>query len=468
MLGQAMIASLWLAACLLAAVPAGAETASSGAADWIKVSGASAERVPEPVFGGRVMLYRAGKPGGDPVVLIHGLGNPGSRDWAKVIPALAQSYDVYALDLPGFGLSDKGNHLYSPSNYVRVLDAVLDGRPSRPFALIGHSMGGAVALAYAATYPHRVRRLIVVDAAGVLHRSVYGEFLARAAAERALGLDAPWLDSVIRMIQVRAENLPVMSGIALHLPEARQRLLRGDPGAIAALALVEHDLSRALRGIAAPTLIVWSSDDSIAPLRTGQALAAVIPGARLVIIPHAGHEPHLTMPERFNAVVRDELRGRLEAKPYALARGTIEAGRAARCTGERGAEFHGDYDELVLEGCTGVEVTDARIGRLVAAHSEARIVNSHILDGVEARDSRLEFTAGSLGGNPPLALDASNVDTVGMRFEPQGVVADNRGSGPVTLRISVSEIARGSAPPRYAHEIVRLAPGQRWNPRARR
>jgi len=430
---------IWLAACLLLAVPAvlGAEPAGSEATDWMGVGGASAELVPEPVFGGRVMLYRAGQPGAEPVVLVHGLGKAGARDWAKLIPPLAERYEVYALDLPGFGLSDKGNHLYSPANLARALDALLAERVSRPVALIGHSMGGAVALAYAAAYPRGVRRLIVVDAAGVLHPSVYSEFLARALAERGLGADAPWLEVVTRAIQAQAENLPTGSRIALHLPAVRQRLLRGDPAAIAALALVEHDFSNALRAIRAPTLVVWGSDDRIAPLRTGQALAAVIPGARLVVIAGTGHVPQLEMPERFAGLVLDELGGRLDAKPYALPQAALQGGRVGRCSGERGAQFSGDFEELVLRGCAGVEVTGARIGRLVAAHSEARIVNS-------------------------LVLDSTSVEAAGVRFEPKGAVAAaNRGADTVTLRLSVSEIARGNAPPRTVHDIVHLAPGQK-------
>lgn len=462
---------VWLAACLLFAAPAvlGAEPAAGGAADWIEVGGASAELVPEPVFGGRVMLYRAGRPGAEPVVLVHGLGKAAARDWAKLIPPLAERYDVYALDLPGFGLSDKGNHLYSPANFARALDALLAERVSRPVALVGHSMGGAVALAYAAAYPRSVRRLIVVDAAGVLHRSVYGEFLVRALAERSVGVEAPWLDLVTRAIQAQAENLPTGSRIALHLPAVRQRLLRGDPAAIAALALVEHDFSSALRAIRAPTLVVWGSDDRIAPLRTGEAVAGIIPGARLVVIPGAGHAPQLDMPQRFNAIVLDELGGRLDAKPYALPRAALRGGRVGRCSGERGAQFSGDFEELVLRGCAGVEVTGARIGRLVAAHSEARIVNSQVRDGVESNDSRLEFTGGSLGGDPPLVLDSTSVDAAGVRFEPKGAVAAaNRGADTVTLRLSVSEIARGNAPPRTVHDIVRLVSDQSWTPRGAR
>jgi pimeloyl-ACP methyl ester carboxylesterase len=412
------------------------------------------------------MLYRAGKRGAEPVILIHGLGNPGARDWAQVIPALAAGYDVYALDLPGFGASDKGNHLYSPANYVRVLDALFAGRLKRPANVVGHSMGGVIALAYAIAYPDRVRRLIVADAAGVLHRSVYGEFLGRAMAERKVGAENPWFEMLARLITVQAENLPPKGALSIESPQVRQRLLRGDPKTIAAFALAEHDLSRGLRAIRAPTLIIWSSDDKVAPLRTGQALASAIPGARLAVIADAGHAPQLMQPERFNALLRDELRGKLDARPYAQPLAPPAGGRSGSCVSERGRQFSGDYDEISLQGCVDVEISDARVGRLTVARSQLRVVNSHVRDGVEAHDSRIEFTGGSLGGDPPLSLDESNVDAAALRFLPRGrVVAENYGEGQVTLRLSVSEIAGARGDARYAHQLLRLVEDQSWTPR---
>ena len=435
----------------------------------MNVKGATAERVPVAVFGGRVMLYRAGKRGAEPVILIHGLGHPAARDWTEVIPALAASYEVWAPDLPGFGASDKGNNLYSPANYVRVLDALFAERLKRPANVVGHSMGGVVALAYAAAYPDRVQRLVVVDVAGVLHRSVYGEFMGRMVAERRLGADSPWLELLSRVITTQAENLPAKGAMSLEVPQVRQRLLRGDPTAIAAMALVEHDLSRGLRAIKSPTLIIWSTDDKVAPLRTGFALASVIPGARLTTIADAGHAPQVTQPARFNALLRDELRGKLEIKPYAQPLALPTGGQKGSCISERGRQFSGDYEELALRGCVDVEISDARIGKLILSRSEARVVNSHVRDGVEAHDSRIEFTGGSLGGDPPLFLDETSVDAAALRFLPRGrVVATNYGEGSLTLRLSVSEIAGSNGETRYTHQILHLVEDQSWTPRGAR
>ena len=459
-----------LAAALAVANVAIAQAPIEDPAAWMGVKRASAERVAVPVFGGRVMLYRAGRRGADPVILIHGLGSAAARDWAEVVPALAGSYEVYALDLPGFGASDKGNHLYSPSNYVRVLDALFAERlKQRPANVVGHSMGGVVALAYAAAYPDRVRRLVVADVAGVLHRSVYGEALGRMMAERKLGADSPWLEMLTRLITQQAENLPAKGAMSIELPQVRQRLLRGDPSAIAAMALVEHDLSRGLRAIKAPTLIIWSTDDKVAPPRTGLALASAIPGARLATIDEAGHAPQLTKPAQFNALLRDELRGKLDLKPYAQPLAAPAGGQTATCVSERGRQFSGDYDEIVLRGCVDVEISDSRIGKLVVSRSQVRVVNSHVRDGVESHDSRLEFTGGSLGGDPPLFLDETSVDAASLRILPRGrVVASNYGGGSLTLRLSVSEIVNAKGETRYAHQILRLVEDQSWTPRGAR
>jgi len=446
----ARLRAFWLVAALVFAAPAFPQTAS--------------ERVAEPVFGGHVMLYRAGPADAEPVVLVHGLGQNAARDWDKLVPALSSRYQVLALDLPGFGQSDKGNELYSPVNFARVIESVIGSRVSRPFVLVGHSMGGAVAITYASRYPERVRRLVAVDAAGILHRAVYAQSLSRLVREAAGGkapAEAPWFDTVIQSVLTRVEPLPGAGRVFLHVPTLRMQVLRGDPTAIAAYALIDHDFSRDLRDVRAPTLAIWGTEDKVAPLRTGQVVAAVIPGARLARLEGLSHTPMLEAPERFNALLADELDGKLGQEPFALPRG--EPGtRAVVCDGGRGQVFTGDFGELTLNKCVDVQITSARIGRLTLRDSSVRIVNSHIYDGLEARSSRVEITAGLIGGNPPLVLEVSNVDAAGTRFETSGPLAHNRGRVNVTLSLSVAEIGPAGGATRTLHRVVRLSPERRW------
>jgi hypothetical protein len=109
-----------------------------------------------------------------------------------------------------------------------------------------------------------------------------------------------------------------------------------------------------------------------------------------------------------------------------------------------------------------VQIRNARIGELRLLESDARVINSEVRDGIYALRSRLELTAGVVGGAPALQLEDSEVDAAGTRFEGASPVAVNLGETPLTLRLSVAELRRPGAGPRYVHEPVRLAGGASW------
>lgn len=444
---------------LLLAARAVAAPAEGDRVAWMGVAGATAERLAEPVFGGRVMLYRAGNRQGEAVVLVHGLGRNGARDWARVVPALAPHYDVFALDLPGFGASDKGNELYSPENYVRVLDTVVAPRVGRPFHLVGHSMGAAISLAYAAEHPQRLKQLVLADMAGVLLGSVYAESLAKVGVGQKTGLpeDTPWLDSALRRLMSRVDALPVPSNMVLRTPVLRQQLLRGDPNLIAAFALGEHDFSDALRRVAMPTLLIWGSEDRIAPLRTANLAAALIPQARLELVPGAAHTPMFDQRDRFNGLLLEHLAGREPPTRTPPRTGPIE-GKPQSCTGRSGARYSGDIPKLTLSKCSGVQISGARIGELRMLDSDVELLNTEISGGIYALTSHVQMTGGSVAGAPPLQLQASDVDAAGTRFEPGGgVLVENLGETPLDLRLSVAEIKRGGTT-KYLHDSLRVEP----------
>jgi len=111
-----------------------------------------------------------------------------------------------------------------------------------------------------------------------------------------------------------------------------------------------------------------------------------------------------------------------------------------------------------LSNCPDVRITNARIGYLQASHSTLRIVNSQVRDGVDARNSRLEFNGAVVGGS--IVLDSTTVDAAGTTFVPSPSIAANEGSEPVVLRFSVSNVSRPGKEPLVLHDIVRLAPGE--------
>ena len=454
-------ATLWSLGLLL--VAAVTPLAAEDAAAWMGVRGATAERLGDPVFGGNLMLYRAGTRGADAVVLVHGLGQNGARDWARVVPALAQRYEVFALDLPGFGLSDKGNELYSPESYAQVIEKVVAPRAGKPFVLVGHSLGAAISLGYAAAHPQRVKRLVLSDMAGILQGPVYAESLARFGIAQKSGMPegAPWIDSVLERLIARVENLPLSREMVLRTPAMRQKMLRGDPNLIAAFALGEHDYSEALRGITMPTLLIWGTEDRIAPLRTARLANALILGSRLELVPGAGHTPMLDDPDRFNALLLEDLAGGRTAARQTPRSGPIE-GKAVKCDGQAGARYSGDIPKLTLIRCAGAEINNARIGELRVLESDVQVMNSEIREGLYAMRSGVQLTAGSVAGTPALQLQDGDFDAAGTRFESSGAIATNLGETPLTLRLSVAEVRRPGAGPRYVHDSVRIAPGANW------
>src|SRR5919107_641054 len=115
------------------------------------------------VFGQRIKYVEAGS--GPVVVLLHGLGG-NSTNWAFSTPALAEKFRVIVPDQVGFGQSDKPLINYRVGTYVDFLDKLLEGLKVERATLVGNSMGGWVAAAYALKYPSKVERLVLVDAAG--------------------------------------------------------------------------------------------------------------------------------------------------------------------------------------------------------------------------------------------------------------------------------------------------------------
>lgn len=439
-------------------------SASDSAAAWMGVESAQFRLVAEPVYGGQVAVYSAGDPKNPPLVLIHGLGTNGAKDWANVVPELARRFHVIAIDQPGFGASSRGNHLYSPENQARVLDALLRKLGVGEHILIGHSFGAAVALAYAGEHNQRVRRLILVDMAGVLHRSVYTEYLSRMGALYFTGIypqENSLFGGLIREALRTAERWAADAGWALESPWFRQQVLQGDANAIAAYALVEHDFSATLDRLAMPTLLIWGRDDPLAPLRTGQAVASRVNHARLSVLDGIGHSPMFESPEQFRQLLLHELNDYSPGETLRWSPAPGSTAREARCTGLERAHFTGVISVLQLENCTEVRVERASIGRIEARNSRVRLIDASVRDSARIQGGFLQMTGGRLDG--PVALHSANADLAGVELGP---TAQMQAHGPhrVAVHFSVSrrQLRTSQANAEYLHGTRELAPGEFW------
>src|SRR3979490_330017 len=201
-------------------------------------------------------------------------------DYSPAQEARVPGTEAHRIDEPVFG----GQMVvYEAGNYAGVRKYVAGRFLRSPFVLVGHSMGAVVSLRYAATYPEDVRRLVVIDAPRVLHRSsVTSQYLAHLGLEFVPPAAEPldWLTNLARKILAPLERLHFDPQIILSSPQLRKTLLEADPAKIAGLAVVSEDLHQELPKIRAETLIAWGAQDTLAPLRTGRVLALKLPSSR--------------------------------------------------------------------------------------------------------------------------------------------------------------------------------------------
>jgi pimeloyl-ACP methyl ester carboxylesterase len=409
----------WLVPLLAAVVALGAGAAR--ALDALPAPGMTEQRIDEPVFNGRAWVYEAGKGNARTVVLVHGIGANGARDFREVIPALAREYHVVTFDLPGFGRSDRANVAYTPSSYATFVKFVVDKFVRGPFMLVGHSMGGVVALRYAANYPGDVERLVVADTPGVLYRlSFTSQFVGHLGMDFLPPAVNPQekLANLARKLLGRAERTSFDPEAVLASPRLRESLLGSDPAKIAGLGLAVEDLSKVLPGLTMPTLVVWGKDDTQAPMRTATILAATIPNSRLVVLPKTGHVPMEDNPSAFRATVEPFLRGIPEAaEPVVSPPRRAAAHGDVRCEDKSGQLYEGDYDTLVINDCSGARIRNARIRQLRVFDATVEIEDSVIgggAIGLHAHDATIIMTGGRIEGETAIYALSSRIDLAGV------------------------------------------------------
>ncbi len=408
--------------CLVAALCFSMAGAHAADEQVPRVPGMEAHRIDEPVFKARVVVYEAGRGNARSILLVHGIGDEGARDYRDHIAWLRESFHVVAVDLPGFGASDKANVLYSPANYAAVLRLVADRFLKRPFVLVGHSMGAVVSLRYAATYPEDVDRLVVIDAPGILHRhSITNHYLTHVGLESFPPAIDPLegLAKLARKLLAPLERLGPDPQVILESAQLRKSILGADPAKIAGLAVVCEDLHLDLPKIRAETLVVWGAKDTIAPLRTGKVLAVKLPRAKLTVIEHAGHEPMLQAPGAFRAVLEPFLKDGLPRAAPGEAASLSQKGNGT-CRGARRRLFEGEYDSLTIEGCKQVRIRNARVRELRILDSEVAIEDSHIGGGeigLYTRGSMIVMTGGRIEGDTAITALGSRLDLAAVEVE---------------------------------------------------
>ncbi len=253
---------------------------------------------------------------GPPIVLLHGFGTS-SFTWQAILPELAKHHRVLAVDLRGFGASDKPlDEHYSIADQADAINALIEEEHLPDVTLVGHSFGGGVALLLAlrdqSRQRPRIRSLILVDS--IAYRQPIPVFLrlllVPVVGEIGMALIPPEVQAAqgLRLAYFDKEKVPARSvaeyANTLYSPASKHALTK----------TVEHLIPEDIDAIAAryrsikiPTLMVWGVQDKVVPMALGLLLHNNMPTSKLVVFDDCGHMPQEEKPQETVATLNSFL-----------------------------------------------------------------------------------------------------------------------------------------------------------------
>lgn len=227
------------------------------------------------------------------LVILPGWKNPASL-WSNISEQLSQKYNVLVLDFPGFGYTSKPPKDWDTYEYAEFTKHFLQKLGVSDYILLGHSFGGRVAIILASDKTASVRKLILVNSAGIKTKSILSiisSFLAREFRFSKAFLSKLGL------------NLELISNLARSGDYRDAQDLRGSFARI-----VDQNLTRHLSDIKIPTLIVWGDQDKELKIDTAKILHQKILDSKIRIVWGAGHHPHIEKPHQFMEILEQWLK----------------------------------------------------------------------------------------------------------------------------------------------------------------
>jgi pimeloyl-ACP methyl ester carboxylesterase len=418
-----------------------------------------------PDFGTPVFLADTGALSAPVILLVHGLGQNGLRDWLAIIPTLEKHYRVILVDLPGFANSPSPKAKLSPTAYADLLHFIKPYFSSKPIFVVGHSMGGAVTLRYTQRYPENINQAALIDAAGILQRTA---FVKHSATDRlptnpqimpngllsyAVGLQDFSNNLIEKMLR-----LPDPTTLLGKSEMAWGATLQRFPNVNAALSLTEEDFSSAIHAQSKTIFILWGGKDLVAPLRTGQLLAANLSSSDLTIIEEAGHVPMASHSAEVAQWLIKKL-GNSTSPSLAATQTTLETQTAQEeapapqdytCEHSSGTTLRGHYARITLKECTAVLLENVIADELIAIESVAEIQNSQFSNhqtSMSVNTSVIMMTGGAVAGT--VKLDKARIDFAGVDLLKETPFEI---SGPSRLVLSVNRAGKT----KYLHGDLHL------------
>ncbi|MEW6211737.1 MAG: alpha/beta fold hydrolase [Acidobacteriota bacterium] len=249
------------------------------------------------VYGAKIHYLEAGT--GPAVILLHGLGGS-SSNWASTIGPLSQKYRVIVPDQIGFGRSDKPFINYRVGTLVDFLNGLYRELKIERASLVGNSLGGFTAAAFALAYPQKVDRIVLVDAAGFA-------FPKEADPRLLNALNPSTREGIKQIMSMVFYNKAMFANDAAVDALYAQKIAAGDGYTvqrfIESIVRGEDVLDGKLGAIKHPTLIIWGREDELTPLAMGERFKKELPNAELFIIEKCGHVPQMEKASEFNTAL---------------------------------------------------------------------------------------------------------------------------------------------------------------------
>jgi pimeloyl-ACP methyl ester carboxylesterase len=253
---------------------------------------------------------------GSPVILIHGIGGY-IESWLPNFATLATQHQVYAVDLPGHGRTEKPRNIsYTIESLSQFINDFMAARGVEKAHIVGHSLGGAIGTRLALRQPEAVDRLVLVGSAGL---GKGGAMMLKIVSIPLLGevLTRPSLSGSASSTKILVYNPTVMTDDLIELsyqmsalPGAQQSFLRTLRSNANFLGQKESMYGTNTRGIASitnPVLVIWGRQDQVIPVAHADTAAKGFPNVQVHIFDNCGHLPMLEYTSEFNRLILDFL-----------------------------------------------------------------------------------------------------------------------------------------------------------------
>ncbi|EWH10603.1 alpha/beta hydrolase fold protein [Catenovulum agarivorans DS-2] len=355
------------------------------------------------------------------IVMVHGVGGS-SADFEPLVPLLGQHYRLIIIDLPGYGLSEQAKSDYKPSNYAASLTPIIRSIKNEKNIIIGHSMGGNVTIQMIAKSPDLAEQIILIDAAGMLHKYAYSKYVAMEKIDDIKYISQKNQNFFAGIIDKINQSLPDFTDMILS-KKSREHLLKNNTTYISAISVMHEDLTETLRQLTTPALVIWGREDAVMPYQTAYMLQHFIAESKLNVLDNAGHSPQKDQPQVVYSAIRDYLTAQTNSSSPNQTSSIDLVNDSEythvdcrnKATTVNIPQTH--FKKLTIANCPGIELHGVLTDELFIENSTIELFNVHITSQKTAlvmNKSRLVVWGGVITGNTAFNLIQSKLDLNGV------------------------------------------------------